>query len=312
MGAGLFERFPGEVAVADEILGYSIEELCLRDEHGRLDQTQFTQPALFVVNALHFLERTERGERPDYVAGHSLGSYDALYAAGAFDFATGVRLVQRRGQLMAQASGGGMAAVIGLTEVELRAALERGGFSAVDVANLNTPIQIVISGPREEVERAAAYLSHAVDAHIIMLRVSGAFHSRYMAAAEREFLSFLRTFRFGPLRVPVLSNAFAVPYDDGFIAETLAAQMTRPVRWTEIVRHLLELGPVDFVEVGPGRTLSAMIRQVKLEAAALERQMAYDAKAPTKSMVPPPVESGIVLTVDVERSGPNDGVSGAR
>jgi len=266
MGAGLFERFPGHVAAANDVLGYSIEDLCLRDESHRIDATEYTQPALYAVNALHYLDKMEQGTPPDYLAGHSLGSYNALFAAGAFDFVTGLRLVQKRGQLMARARGGGMAAVVGIRESELRAELEANGFEAVDIANINSQIQIVISGPRADVERAAAHLSSTRDVHVVMLRVSGAFHSRYMAEAEREFLEFLRGFDFHPLRIPVLSNAFAAPYDDTQIAETLAAQMSRPVRWMEIVSRLLSLGNVEFEEIGPGRTLSALIRQVKSHA----------------------------------------------
>jgi malonyl CoA-acyl carrier protein transacylase len=262
MGARLFERFATEVAVADAILGYSVEALCLGDD-GRLDRTEYTQPALYVVTALHYLDKLSSDGPPDLVAGHSLGSFTALFAAGAFDFATGVRLVQRRGQLMAAAEGGGMAAITGITEGELRDELTASGSDTIDIASINTPIQTVISGPRADIERAAAHLSRATDAHVNVLRVSGAFHSRYMEDIEREFLAFLRGFRFGRLRIPVLSNAFAAPYDDARVAETLAAQISRPVRWSEIVCRLLALGDVEFVEVGPGRTLSALVRQVR-------------------------------------------------
>ena len=264
MGAELFARFPDEVAMADALLGYSIEELCTQDPHGRLDSTEYTQPALYVVNALHYLDRNET---PDYVAGHSLGEYDALFAAGAFDFATGLRLVQRRGQLMAKARGGGMAAVMGIAEDDLREILDTADFRTVDIANLNSPGQIVISGLRADVERAAAHLTATCDAHVVMLRVSGAFHSRYMAEAAAEFRTFASGFRFQPLRIPLFSNAFALPYQDGEVAETLAAQMASPVRWMEIISTLLSFGITDIQEVGPGRTLSSLVRQVKAHAA---------------------------------------------
>src|SRR6516162_2607290 len=120
MGSTLFEEFQEVTARADEILGYSIKELCLHDPHQQLGQTQFTQPALYVVNALSYLKKMKDGSKvPTYLAGHSLGEYNALFAAGVFDFETGLRLVKKRGELMSQATGGGMAAVIGFTMAQV-------------------------------------------------------------------------------------------------------------------------------------------------------------------------------------------------
>lgn len=261
MGDSLFDLFPALTDAADQILGYSVRELCLRNPDGKLDLTEYTQPAMYVVNALHYFDRIARGPAPDYVAGHSLGEYNALLAAGAYDFVTGLQLVQRRGHLMAETVDGAMAAVMGVGEPQLREELDRCGLHGIDVANLNSPRQIVISGPRTQVEIATAHLCDACDAHIVMLRVQTAFHSRYMAPAEHEFLAFLRTFRFESLRVPVLSNVSARPYVQYAIAETLAAQMSRPVRWMETISQLLSLDGVQFEEIGPGRTLGALIRQ---------------------------------------------------
>ena len=149
MGLSLFEHYPELVKEADAILGYSIEDLCLNDPDDLLKQTQYTQPALYVVNALSYLERIkEDGKEPDYVAGHSLGEYDALFAAGVFDFATGLKLAKRRGELMAEARNGGMAAVIGMKENEIRKVIEENELQQIDIANLNSPNQIVISGPK--------------------------------------------------------------------------------------------------------------------------------------------------------------------
>jgi len=260
MGADLFDRFPTEVAAANETLGYCIKELC-SDDSGRLDNTEYTQPALYVVNALKYLEKEASGLRPDCAAGHSLGEYNALFAAGAYDFVTGLRLVQKRGQLMARVEGGGMAAVIGLEEDELRTELERAGFDGVDVANLNSPTQFVISGPIEDVARAADHITAACDAEVRILRVSGAFHSRYMAPAQAEFQSFVKEVQFEPLRVPVLANASARFYEDDAIGETLVAQIASPVRWTEISSQLLALDGAQIEEVGTGKTLTALFRQ---------------------------------------------------
>jgi malonyl CoA-acyl carrier protein transacylase len=138
MGGELFNRFPEQVALAETELGYSVTDLCLRDSSNQLNQTAFTQPTLFVVNALTFLNHlSETGKLPAMVAGHSLGEYNALFAAGVFDFQTGVKLVKQRANLMARASGGGMAAVVGLVPDQIRQALAAAGLESIDIANLN-------------------------------------------------------------------------------------------------------------------------------------------------------------------------------
>src|SRR5687767_7456317 len=147
MGGGLFERFGELTAQADGQLGYSIEELCLKGPQERLGQTQFTQPALYVINAFTYLGKVEEnGRKPDYLAGHSLGEYDALFASGVFDFLTGLKLVQKRGELMSGVQGGGMAAVVGLKSDRVSEIIYNFAFAQVDVANYNSPQQTVISG----------------------------------------------------------------------------------------------------------------------------------------------------------------------
>ena len=152
MGASLFDRFPDWTADADAILGYSIRDLCLEDPRGEIGLTQFTQPALFVVNALTWRARVESGTPvPSFVAGHSLGEYNALVAAGVFDFASGLRMVQQRGALMGRVGGGGMAAVIGMEPgaiAELLAGSDEG--RRLDVANFNSFEQTVIAGPKDD------------------------------------------------------------------------------------------------------------------------------------------------------------------
>src|SRR5436305_5494221 len=152
MGNTLFDEFKAITARADEILGYSIKELCLQDPHQQLGQTQFTQPALYVVNALSYLKKMkEAGQAPAYVSGHSLGEYNALFAAGAFDFETGLQLVKKRGELMSQATGGGMAAVIGFTLEQVDQILKEYGLTSIDIANYNTPTQIVLAGLKADI-----------------------------------------------------------------------------------------------------------------------------------------------------------------
>jgi malonyl CoA-acyl carrier protein transacylase len=262
MGEGLFQRFPDLVRAADAQLGYSIQELCLSDPENKLGQTQFTQPALYTVNALTFLAKIEdEKRRPDWLAGHSLGEYDALVAADAFDFLTGLKLVQKRGALMAQCSGGGMAAVMGITADRISELIYNFAFDSIDVANLNSPNQTVISGPAADVTAGSVILKEA-GAKVIPLNVSGAFHSRMMEPAAAEFASFLSGFSFRPLKIPVIANATALPYENGKVAELLAKQITSSVRWTESIRYITRQGSPEFVEVGPGAVLTGLIRQI--------------------------------------------------
>jgi malonyl CoA-acyl carrier protein transacylase len=152
MGEALFARFPDLVNEADEVLGYSIRELCLEDLNGVLGETEFTQPALFVVSALGLLAQREDGlAAPQCYAGHSLGEFAALFAAGAFDFATGVALVKERGRLMSTAPRGAMAAVVGLTQARVAELIAGSAFNGIDIANVNCAQQIVISGLYDDI-----------------------------------------------------------------------------------------------------------------------------------------------------------------
>ncbi|WP_309896266.1 ACP S-malonyltransferase [Archangium sp.] len=260
MGKELLARFPEWVSRADALLGWRLAEVC-HDE--RLDQTQYTQPVLFVLNALAWLEKREAGGRePDHAAGHSLGEYNALFAAGVFDFETGVRLVRRRGELMAQAREGGMAAVVGLSPERIQEVLARCGVDTVDLANDNAPSQQVLSGPRLDLERVAPELK-AAGANVILLKVSAAFHSRYMRPAREAFAEFLRGFSFAPPRFPVISNVEAQPYEGSRIPELLARQIDSSVRWTQSMRYLLGRGEQDFVEVGHGQVLTNLLKQIR-------------------------------------------------
>lgn len=263
MGDGLFERFPEEVAVADEVLGYSVQELCLHNREGRLKDTRFTQPALFAVSALAYLSRLANGgAKPDFLAGHSLGEYAALFAAGAFDFKTGIRLTQKRGALMGKIQGGGMAAVLGLPPEKVRSVLEKEGFGGIELANLNSPKQTVISGKKADVDACPPALQ-AAGGKVILLAVSGAFHSRQMRPAQERFADWLSEFSFKPLTIPVVANATACPYVDEEIRETLARQIASPVLWSDSVRFLLRQPSPEFEEIGPGKVLTGLIRQIQ-------------------------------------------------
>ena len=263
MGAELFERYPGLVAEADAILGYSITELCLENPDGRLKSTDYTQPALYTVNVLSFLAKVEDEDiTSDFVIGHSLGEYSALYAAGAFDFATGLKLVQKRGALMSDVSGGGMAAILGMDGDAVATALAELGADRIDVANFNSPRQTVISGLKADIETFAPQLEEKGARRVVILPVSGAFHSRYMKPAADEFEAFLAAFSFSSLKVPCIANCSAKPYTDESIASNLVSQIYSSVQWINTIRGLREQGADTFVEVGPGTVLSGLARQI--------------------------------------------------
>lgn len=264
MGSGIFELFPDLTRQANEILGYSIQDLCLHDAREELGLTQFTQPALYVVNALSYFKATRiEGKTPAFAIGHSLGEYNALLAAGVFDFPTGLRLVQRRGALMAQAQGGGMAAVVGLDNEKVKSVLFDHGLASVDLANLNAPTQIVISGPRSDIERAQAVFEAAGAAMFVPLKVSGAFHSRYMEPFRIPFLEFIKGFTFASPAIPVISNVEASPYTANRVPDLLANQLTHSVRWVDSVRSLKQLGTEEFLEIGPGKVLTGLLRKIQ-------------------------------------------------
>jgi malonyl CoA-acyl carrier protein transacylase len=260
MGEALFREFPEEVRAADAILGYSVRELCLEDPGQRLGRTEFTQPALFVVNTLAYLARARAGgPKPDFLAGHSLGELCALHAAGAYGYETGLRIVQKRGELMSRAAKGAMAAVLRMPEDAIRRCLEEGGYSDVDIANFNSPQQIVISGLEPSI-RAAQTAFLDAGAHYIPLNTSGAFHSRHMAAAAGEFRAFLDGCEIGEPAIPVLSNVTGRPHTGPEIAERLAEQLTQPVQWVRCMAYLFGQGVTEFAELGVGEVLTKLIK----------------------------------------------------
>ncbi|MGA6163607.1 ACP S-malonyltransferase [Amycolatopsis magusensis] len=263
MGRELFDRFPRLTAIADQVLGYSIRELCVDDPERKLKRTEFTQPALFVVNALTHLAALADGARlPDFVLGHSLGEYDALFAAGVFDFETGLRLVHKRGELMSRATGGTMAAVSGLPIERVRELL--ADFGELDIANINTDAQLVLAGPEDVLAAALPVFSEA-GARCARLNVSAPFHSRYMAGAAEEFGRFLDGFSFAAPKVPVVANVDAQPYGEDDVRDKLTRQIAGPVRWTDCVRHLLAKGELTTAEVGPGTVLTKLVAKIQAE-----------------------------------------------
>ncbi|MFI5177371.1 MAG: ACP S-malonyltransferase [Vicinamibacterales bacterium] len=265
MGADLFDRFPDWTREADAILGYSIRELCVDDPRGELGQTAFTQPALFVVNAMTYRARAEGGApAPAFLAGHSLGEFNALLAAGAFDFSTGLTLVRQRGALMGQVRGGGMAAVIGLDPAriqEVLASSEPG--RRLDVANFNSFDQTVIAGLKDDLAAVKADFEAAGVRAYIPLNVSAPFHSRYMRDAALAFAQVLAGATLRTPAIPVVANATAQPYGAGAVQETLARQIGASVRWLDSMLFLLDQGVTTFEEAGPGSVLAKLVAQIR-------------------------------------------------
>ena len=288
MGKESFDRFPDLVHAADAILGYSLRELCLDDPRGQLKLTQFTQPALYAVEALDFLRLQKDGlVAPAFAAGHSLGEYAALFAAGVFDFETGLRLVQKRGALMAEAPAGGMAAVLGLSEDRIRTVLRDSGFDGIDVANSNSPTQVAVAGLKQDI-LAAQTAFEAAGGRYIVLNVGAAFHSRYMKPAQAPFAAFAQQMRFALPRFPVLSNVTARPHDPDTIRDRLVAQIASAVQWTDSVRFLMGKQIAEYREVGPGQVLTRLVQQIRKECTPLVVEAEKAPPAPAKPATAPP------------------------
>ncbi|GGB95737.1 ACP S-malonyltransferase [Pseudoduganella buxea] len=276
-GKELFAEFADMVAQADAILGYSIAQLCLDDPDRQLGRTQFTQPALYVVNALEACRALRAGAVPDWLAGHSLGEYNALQVAGCFDFATGLRLVVARSRLMSQAQGGGMAAVIGLAPDAVRELLRQAGCADdLDIANINSPAQTVVAGALDALDRLGAHARATKAARVVPLAVSAAFHSRYMHDAARQYAAVLDAVTLAPPRIPVVANVTGEPFPAD-PKPVLLRQLSSGVRWWDTLMTLRRLGVTDARQVGPG---NAMLNLWK-EAAAVP--------APAAAPVTPPV-----------------------
>jgi trans-AT polyketide synthase/acyltransferase/oxidoreductase domain-containing protein len=266
MGEDLFDAYPELTNTASDVLDYSIKDLCLKNQEGLLDRTDYTQPALFVVSALSWLRERERSGVPAYLVGHSLGEYNALFAAEVFDFETGLKLVQKRGSLMASAQGGGMAAVIGMSKDEVEGVLEKERLKSLDVGNINSPDQVVLSGPKSDIQAAKSVFESSGADLYIPLKVSGAFHSRLMRECQLEFKSFISDFSFHAPKTPVISNLEALPYSVDRVADLLVGQISGSVNWFDSIRYLIQQGVTTFREIGPGKVLTGLISKIQKAA----------------------------------------------
>ncbi|GAA4797962.1 ACP S-malonyltransferase [Lysobacter hankyongensis] len=287
MGGSLFDAFPELTAKADEVLGYSIKELCLEDPRRELNKTQFTQPALFVVNALSYYKRVKESGAPDFLAGHSLGEFNALLAAECFDFETGLKLVKKRGELMSQTTEGAMAAIVNASREQIETLLKEKGLVNVDIANCNTPLQTVISGPTADIA-ACQDIFNFDKVMYVPLNTSGAFHSRLMIPAAQKFEAFLKKRKFSKPKIPVIANLTAQPYPDNAVVEYLSKQIHSSVLWSDTIHHLMSLSPdMEFTEIGHGDVLAKMILKIKqIAAKAAAPGKAPPAPAPAPAAAP--------------------------
>lgn len=268
MAKDLYEQNDKARAVLDEIFSYTdfdLKEIMFSEDDDRLNDTKYTQPALF-AHSLAVLAAT--GLKGDYLLGHSLGELPALVHAGTVSLKDGVKLVTRRGELMSQADSGAMAAVIGMgfKDLEDVCSIASEGDSKVAPANINAPDQVVVSGDTEAVDRFKALAKERGARRIIPLKVSGAFHSHLMEPARAEFKTFTETIEFKDANIPVIQNVSAkAETDAATIKHQFVEQITHPVRFVECVETAASLGVTEAVEVGPKKVQSGLVRKITKE-----------------------------------------------
>lgn len=284
MGRSLADAYPearGVFEQADETLGFPLSKLCFEGPEEELKLTENTQPAILTVSIAAWTVLRAKGVRPDYVAGHSLGEYSALVAAGSIRFEDALRLVRKRGRYMQEAvppGVGAMAAVLKLPDGKLEAVLaEAAQGEVLSAANLNSPEQVVIAGHVGAVERAIALAKAAGARRAVLLPVSAPFHCPLMKPAQERLKADLEATRFEDLQIPLVNNWQAREIRTGVEArQSLYEQVPNPVRWVESVQYLITQGVERFVEVGPGSVLTGLLRTIYPAARGLKFGEAVD------------------------------------
>jgi [acyl-carrier-protein] S-malonyltransferase len=277
MGRELAEKYPVARAIfdeADKALGFSLSRICFEGSEEELKQTEITQPAILTVSVAACWVLAEKRVSADYLAGHSLGEYSALVAAGSLQFADAIRLVRKRGKYMQEAvpaGHGAMAAILGLSISSVQNACKRAAEGEVCApANLNSPDQVVISGNAGAVKRAVELASQMGAKRAVMLPVSAPFHSSLMMPAEEKLAKDLDAIKISDPHVPVVTNVDADTIRKAAEARSaLIRQVSMAVRWEESMRLLIDEGVNTFVEVGPGRVLTGLMRQIERSVASL-------------------------------------------
>ncbi len=272
MGKDLYENFESAKSVfdtADSTLGKSITTICFEGPEEDLKQTVNTQPSIVTMSiaAMEAL-RSQVNIVPDYVAGHSLGEYCAMFTAGVMSLESTLSAIQKRADLMGATKGGSMAAVLNASEEQLKAGLEEGSkVGYVDVANYNSPAQVVITGADDAVKAASDYLLANGVRRVVPLAVSGAFHSKFMEEAGKEFAEFISGVELNDASIPVITNVDAEPTtsSEDFRAK-MPKQIYSSVHWTQTIQKMVEDGVDTFIEIGPGKVLAGLNKKIAPEA----------------------------------------------
>lgn len=278
MGKDLFENFPAARRVfeeADDALGFKLSNLCFAGDEGQLQLTANTQPAILTVSVAAFRAMESEGfTPPDFVAGHSLGEYSALVAAGVLEFPEAVRVVRKRGTYMQEAvplGVGAMAAILGsnLDDIE-EVCTEVSEAKICSPANINAPSQVVIAGDFEAVDRACELLKQRGAKRAIMLNVSAPFHCKLMMPAQERLAADLNRLVYNGFRFPIVHNVDAGFNDEpAKVCDALTRQVSNPVLWLQSVRNLIDANVGTLIEVGPGKVLSGLARQIDREVRCL-------------------------------------------
>lgn len=269
MGKDLYENFEASKHVfdkANEVLGKDIKKICFEGDEEVLKQTVNTQPAI-LTTSIACLEALKSlvDVTPAFVAGHSLGEYAAYYTAGVVDLEHALTLIQKRADLMSDAPAGGMTAVLNATDEQIKEALEKANKDGyVDVANYNSPSQVVITGETEAVKKAGEYLQEMGVKRVIPLAVSGAFHSMLMKDASEKFAEFVADMEIKNAQIPVITNVDAEITTENFKPK-MSKQICSSVYWTQTIQKMIENGVEIFVELGNGKVLSGLNRKISSE-----------------------------------------------
>lgn len=276
MGKDLFDNFAAAREVfeaADEAVGFSLSEMCFSGDEADLQLTANTQPAILTASvAAYYAARAEGLPAPGFVAGHSLGEYSALVATGVLDFADAVRTVRKRGAYMQEAvpvGVGGMAAILGLDIAAVEAGCDEAAQGQVcSPANINSPSQVVIAGNAEAVDRACEILKGKGAKRAIRLNVSAPFHCALMMPAQERLAIDLAGLACDAFSFPIVHNIDAAANNDpSLVAEKLTRQVSLPVRWLQTIENMTASGVTKFVEIGPGKVLTGLVRQIDRKTA---------------------------------------------
>lgn len=272
MGKDVYDNYKSAKSVyetADTVLGRNISTICFEGPEEDLKQTVNTQPAI-VTTSIALMEafREELNIVPDYTAGHSLGEYCAMFTAGVMSLETTLRLIQKRADLMSETKGGSMAAILNATDEVLKAGLKEGSkIGYVDVANYNSPVQVVITGDEDAVKAAGEYILANGARRVVPLPVSGAFHSKFMQEASAVFGEFIEDVDLNDASIPVVTNVdaeFTTAAED--FRTKMPKQIYSSVHWTQTIQKMVEEGVDTFIEIGPGKVLAGLNKKIAPEA----------------------------------------------